>query len=100
MSGRKPSAIELERLVADLDGALSPCEIQVCARALLGVTRSGIGLDLGLKETTVSTLRGRAYEKLDMSSIHELFALYLAHSASRSGHEGHKADSGEEACFP
>lgn len=99
MSGRKPRAIELERLVADLEGGLSPREIQVCARALLGITRGGIGLDLGVKETTVSTLSRRAYEKLDISGIHELFALCLAHSESRSGRDSRAPDPDREAYF-
>lgn len=74
----RPDTAHLEQMIAGLHGGLSPREIQVCARALLGMTRRGIGLDLGVKTTTVNTLSRRAYQKLNISSLNELFALCLA----------------------
>jgi DNA-binding CsgD family transcriptional regulator len=74
----RPSNVQLEQMVAGLDGGLSPREVQVCARALRGMTREGIGLDLGVKTSTVNTLSQRAYRKLNISSLNELFALCLS----------------------
>jgi len=67
----------LENTLADLQHSLSRREIQVCARALTGMTNIGIGLDLGIKTSTVATLRKRAYTKLNISSVNELFAICL-----------------------
>jgi DNA-binding CsgD family transcriptional regulator len=79
-SGTRPPKEVLEKLVATLSTDLTPREIQVCARAILGMTNNGIGLELGVKTPTVATLRKRAYAKLNISSLNELFALCLANS--------------------
>ena len=75
---RRPSKEQLERLVAGLSDSLTDREIQVCARAILGMTGEGIGLELGIKLPTVATLKKRAYAKLNISSSNELFALCLS----------------------
>lgn len=67
----------LEKLVIELRGGLTGREVAVCARALSGMTRKGVALDLGIKPTTVATLTQRAYAKLNVSSLNELFALCL-----------------------
>lgn len=71
----------LETMVRDLGARLSDREVQVCARALLGKTGEGIALDLNVKETTIATLRKRAYAKLGISTLNELFALCLSREA-------------------
>lgn len=67
----------LERNMRALDGRLTPRQVQVCARALAGMTNAAIGLDLGIRVPTVATLRMRAYNVLNISSLNELFALCL-----------------------
>lgn len=78
-----PEAGTLERILQRLGGNLSARESQVCARALLGMTNTGIGLDLGVKTSTVETLRKRAFAKLQISSLNELFALCLGCTLAR-----------------
>ena len=73
-----PSVEQLEDIVRGLDPALTPRQVQVCARALTGMTNTAIGLDLGVQVPTVATLRARAYAVLNISSLNELFALCLA----------------------
>jgi DNA-binding CsgD family transcriptional regulator len=73
----KPSTEWLEQLLVRAGNKLSPREIEVCARALLGMTRTGIALDLAISESTVNTLKKRCYTKLNISSLNELFALCL-----------------------
>ena len=58
--------------------ALPRRELQVCARTLLGMTTTGIALDLAIGEETVSTYRKRTYERLCISSRHELLLWFLA----------------------
>lgn len=76
-AGQQPSIEWFEELLRELGHGLTPREIQVCARALLGMTRNGIGLDLDIKPTTVNTLTQRAYAKINISTLNELFALCL-----------------------
>ena len=63
--------------IEELCSRLTARERQVIRRILDGVTVERIAADLGLKPTTVITYRSRAYEKLGMSSRHELFAAVL-----------------------
>jgi DNA-binding CsgD family transcriptional regulator len=63
------------RLLIALDRGLTPREIDVCARALLGMTAEGTALDLDIKKSSVVTYRKRSYERLGISSQHELFRL-------------------------
>lgn len=70
----------LERLTARLQGLpnrLAQREIEVCARALIGMSVEATALDLGIRPTSVTTYRQRAYQKLSISSQNELFALVL-----------------------
>ena len=59
----------------ELSNLLSGREIEVCARALLGMTVEGTALDLGIASTSVATYRKRAYQKLHITSQNELYAL-------------------------
>lgn len=46
--------------------ALTPRERQVCARIVAGMTTDGVASDLGVANSTVVTLRKRAYAKLGL----------------------------------
>jgi DNA-binding CsgD family transcriptional regulator len=83
-TARRPSVDALEALVKTLDSRLTSRQVQVCARALLGMTNVAVGLDLGIQVPTVATLRKRAYSVLGISSLNELFALCLAQSTRTS----------------
>jgi DNA-binding CsgD family transcriptional regulator len=67
----------LESLLTSLDEQLTSRERAVCARALAGLTVAGIAADLGVKAPTIATLRQRAYSKLRISSLSQLFALCI-----------------------
>lgn len=73
----QPDNASLEKRLAALRCGLSAREQQVCARALRGMTNPGIALDLGVQVSTVSTLRRRAFAKLHISTLSELFLLCL-----------------------
>ena len=60
-------------------------ERAVCARALAGLTVAGIASDLGVKAPTIATLRQRAYAKLGISSLSQLFARCIEQLARRPG---------------
>ena len=78
----RDAAAQLESLLRA--EPLSPREAQVCARALIGMTNLGIALELGVKESTIATLRRRAYAKLGIASVHELFLLCLRRLGGRA----------------
>lgn len=52
-------------------------EMEVCARVLLCQTALGISLALGISEESVKTYRGRAYKRLGIGSVRELWMWYL-----------------------
>jgi DNA-binding CsgD family transcriptional regulator len=56
---------------------LTEREADVCARIVLGMSTTGIALDLRISKNTVATLRKRAYDRLGISSQNELFAICL-----------------------
>lgn len=67
-------------LLQRLPTRLSPREREVCALTLVGHTREGIALALGIAPSSVATLRERAYRKLQIHATGELFALCLQHA--------------------
>ena len=71
---RAASVRSLEDLLVEVEERLTPRERAVCARALAGQTVQGISSELGVRPPTVATLRRRAYAKLNISSLNELFA--------------------------
>ena len=71
------SLVDIETTFANAPFRLPPREAQVCARILLGMTNTGIGIDLGIGMTTAMTYRKRAYQRLSISSQHELLMHYL-----------------------
>ena len=83
--GSNPPVEWMEKLVTDLGHGLTPREVQVCARALSGMTRAGIALDLGVKPTTVVTLVQRAYARINISTLNELFGLCLGSLSQQKG---------------
>lgn len=76
--GSRASAASFEPLLKSLDVPLTERERQVCALALAGVTVSGIASSLGVRESTVATLRRRAYARLGISNLNSLFAMCLS----------------------
>lgn len=72
-----PAGQLFTELVARLHPQLSPRQQQVCSRALHGLTNAEIARDLGIGAATVSTLRRRAYERLNVSNLAELFGRCL-----------------------
>lgn len=74
----RPPLSYLEDLLHQIGPTLSAREREVCSRALQGITGEGIALDLNISENTVATLRKRAYAKLGVTTLNELFALCLA----------------------
>lgn len=72
-------------LLQRLPVRLSTREREVCALTLAGHTRQGIGLALGIAESSVATLRERAYRKLQIHGAGELFALCLQHARGEAG---------------
>lgn len=67
-------------LLGRLPVRLSAREHEVCAFTLAGQTRDGIALVLGIANSSVATLRARAYRKLGIHGAGELFALCLHHA--------------------
>lgn len=72
--GRAEATRYLDNLLAGIEPGLTPRERAVCARALSGQTVHGIASELDVRPPTVATLRRRAYAKLNISSLNELFA--------------------------
>ncbi len=84
-TGRVESTRYLEKLLEGIEGRLTPRERAVCARALAGQTVQGIASELGVRPPTVATLRRRAYAKLNISSLNELFARCIEQISRPSG---------------
>lgn len=82
-----PSLDLLRDILMTIAPALSPRETEVCARALQGMTGEGTALDLNISDATVATLRRRAYAKLHISNLNELFALCLSAAAQSARRE-------------
>jgi DNA-binding CsgD family transcriptional regulator len=68
----------LESLLASIEVRLTQRERQVCALALLGHTIDAIGSILRIRQSTVATLRRRAYSKLGITKLNGLFSLCIA----------------------
>jgi len=76
--GRVDPVASFESMLLSLNSGLTRRELQVCAHALAGVTVAGIAATLGVKDSTVATLRRRAYAKLGVVSLNALFARCIA----------------------
>ncbi len=71
----KRSTAEWTRRLLTISPALTPRELDVCARLLNGMTQEGIASDLRLSLPTVKTYRNRAFGQLGIHFKSELFAL-------------------------
>ncbi len=80
-----PLAAWQQRL-RQLNPALTPRELDVCARLLTGMTQDGIASDLGLSLPSVKTYRNRAFARLGIHFRNELFALLLRSPAVPAAH--------------
>lgn len=58
-------------------GKLSQREAEVCDAAIRGTTVAGTAIELAVSETTIRTLRQRAYRKLGVRSANALLALIV-----------------------
>jgi DNA-binding CsgD family transcriptional regulator len=79
LRGRMDAVASFESMLQSLNSGLTRRELQVCAHALAGITVAGIAATLGVKDSTVATLRRRAYAKLGVISLSALFARCVAH---------------------
>jgi len=68
---------ELEQRFACRFLDLTPRELQVCARAAIGISIEGAALDLGIGTASVLTYRKRAYRRLGVTSAYELARLVM-----------------------
>jgi|GEM_PF-2015123 DNA-binding CsgD family transcriptional regulator len=64
-----------------LNSGLTNRELSVCALALAGVTIDGSALELNVKRSSIITYRKRAYERLQVSSLNEIFGILAFASA-------------------
>ena len=80
-AGVLPGDARLADLLGRLEPKLTARQVQVCSRALCGLTNAEIASDLGVEVSTVSTLRRRAYDRLEVTSLAELFRRCLAVAA-------------------
>lgn len=76
--GQTDAVASFEHMLQSLNAGLTRRELQVCAHALAGITVAGIAATLGVKDSTVATLRRRAYAKLGVVSLSALFARCIA----------------------
>lgn len=58
-----------------LEVGLTERERKVCALALAGVSIEGSAYELGIKKSSIVTYRKRAYARLGISSLNELFLI-------------------------
>jgi DNA-binding CsgD family transcriptional regulator len=80
----RPLRLSIDGIVAllrALGAGLTEREMAVLARLVSGLTTEGCALELGLRPCSVATYRRRAYQRLNISSQSELFALLLARGA-------------------
>lgn len=71
------SVERIEENLRSADWGVSERELQVSARILYGISALGIAHDLELREDTIATYRKRLYQRLQISSRHELLKKYL-----------------------
>jgi DNA-binding CsgD family transcriptional regulator len=70
---RQEKLIFIRDLLSSKAPDLSPRELDVCSRIIMGYTKLGIALDLGIKECSVATMRKRSYKKMGICSQNEMF---------------------------
>jgi DNA-binding CsgD family transcriptional regulator len=75
-TGLSRDAMKMRLLSLNRD--LSQREVEVCSLTLQGVSTEGIGLEIGIRKTSVITYRKRAYAKLGISAQSQLFAACMS----------------------
>lgn len=70
-----------------LDKGVSNREAEVCGHIALGYSTLATSLHLSISVNTVSTLRQRAYKKLEISCMNELYSLCLQSFGTMLGEE-------------
>ena len=73
----KLTVAELEDRFHDLGAGLPQREMEVCARAVYGMTVEGAALDLNIGRASVLTYRKRAYARLGATCANELCKIVL-----------------------
>jgi DNA-binding CsgD family transcriptional regulator len=66
-----------EAKLKSLNEMLTPRELDVCARLLMGMTQDAIAHELGLSLATVKTYRNRAFSRLGIHFKSQLFSLLV-----------------------
>jgi DNA-binding CsgD family transcriptional regulator len=74
---RRSLIARVEARLCGLPVKLTPRQLEVCSRTAIGMTAEGIGLDLGVKASSVVTHRRRAYDRLGVATGFELTRLLL-----------------------
>jgi len=72
---RLPSAQHVEDRLQSLFPTLTGRERQVCARAVTGMSVEATAVDLDIAKTSVMTYRKRGYQRMGITSVHELCRL-------------------------
>lgn len=72
---RLPSPQHVEDRLHLLFPTLTRREQQVCARAAVGMSVEATAVDLGIAKTSVMTYRKRSYQRMGITSVHELCML-------------------------
>lgn len=80
---------EAQQMLLSTSYGLAPREIEVCTRILRGMTSEAIALDLRTSIHTVRTQRKRAYAKMQITSMAELFSHVLGTARSVAGRSRH-----------
>ena len=72
---RLPSPQHMDDRLQLLFPTLTRRERQVCARAAIGMSVEATAVDLGIAKTSVMTYRKRSYQRMGITSVHELCRL-------------------------
>lgn len=76
-TARSLNAQRIEGRLRHLFPNLTRRELEVCARATVGMSVEATAIDLNIAKTSVMTYRKRGYQRLGITSVHELCALLL-----------------------
>ncbi len=68
-------AEQFARKLYALNMGLTRRELEACSLALVGMTIEGSALELNVKKSSIITYRKRAYARLGISSLNELFSI-------------------------
>ncbi len=72
----------VEDLLVQIDAGLTPRERSVLARLATGMSTEAVALDMAIMPSSIATYRKRAYARLGISGLPELFALLLANRSA------------------